>query len=457
MWEKMYAAAGILGGAIWSGIDDTFFLPGGPTVGYGTWGPIDGWRRPKPEYWHLKKIYSPIRLGTERWPARAGKETADFEVENRHDFTNLKEMTILCGPVGGPKRIVSADIAPRQKGIIRLPLFLDTPDAEVSLEFFSPEGRLIDSYLLRTPEAVRTSPPKSGGAGSLSCREADGLIIISGQSFSFLLEKATGRLRGGSLSDRELNLSGPDLMLLPLNSEGDTQMTKGDPSLPFTDACVGWKAGAVTVKSASPNLVEIEVSGSYREAHGSFLYQWSAEGTLTVTYDFVLSDDKLNPRQIGLVWDLPTSFTQLSWARRGLWSVYPSDHIGRNRGTANLEGYPVSPVGPAAPPTWAWKDDSRETGSNDFRSTKENIHWVRLLDPSGRGIIATGTEKQAARAWKEPDRVRLLIADYVNPGSERFFRAHAKLEDKPLKKGDRIMGTGRLRMIFAPGILGAAF
>ena len=92
-WENMYQTPGVLGGSIWSGIDDIFQMPNGDAVGYGPWGPIDGWRRPKPEYWDMKKIYSPLRVKT---TTLSPASTFTVEVENRYTYTNLNELRIKC-------------------------------------------------------------------------------------------------------------------------------------------------------------------------------------------------------------------------------------------------------------------------------------------------------------------------------------------------------------------------
>ena len=44
---------------------------------------------------------------------------------------------------------------------------------------------------------------------------------------------------------------------------------------------------------------------------------------------------KANPRQVGLVVDLPKSFDLLTWDRKALWTHYPDDHIGRPKGQAH--------------------------------------------------------------------------------------------------------------------------
>jgi beta-galactosidase/beta-glucuronidase len=115
MWDNMYTTQAILGGALWSGIDDTFHLPSGHTVGYGTWGPIDGWRRRKPEHWHAKKVYSPVRISASHIEAPATGTTITIPLENRHNFTNISELDISW-QIGKKKGKATADIAPRTKG-----------------------------------------------------------------------------------------------------------------------------------------------------------------------------------------------------------------------------------------------------------------------------------------------------------------------------------------------------
>lgn len=86
----MYRTDGVLGGSIWSGIDDIFQLPDGNAVGYGAWGVIDGWRRMKPEYWDMKKIFSPVKILT-----KSLEPACSFviEAENRFTFTNFSELS----------------------------------------------------------------------------------------------------------------------------------------------------------------------------------------------------------------------------------------------------------------------------------------------------------------------------------------------------------------------------
>jgi len=93
MYDSMYYHKACLGGAIWSGIDDIFHMPDGRIIGYGPWGVIDAWRRPKPEYYGMKKAYSPVVVTHIQYPS-SNKEVLSLFVENRYDFTNLKDIII---------------------------------------------------------------------------------------------------------------------------------------------------------------------------------------------------------------------------------------------------------------------------------------------------------------------------------------------------------------------------
>ena len=72
-------------------------------------------------------------------------------------------------------------------------------------------------------------------------------------------------------------------------------------------------------------------------------------------------------------------------------------------------------------PKGNWKDDANDLGSNDFRSTKRNIYEATLSDKENNKVEIISNGTQAARSWLQDQKIQLLVADYNNNGSERFY------------------------------------
>jgi len=446
MWNDMYYSKGVLGGAIWAGIDDTFFLPDGKTIGYGTWGPIDGWRREKPEYWNMKKAYSPVKL------ALKGNMDAEgnlfFEVENRHNFTNLSACTIQWNNESG-KGNVSVDLAPRATGNFKITLPQKAMECTfLELTITSPMGYVIDQYKFRVkPESTTTNNEKEG---TLHFSENTNHMTIKTDAVTYHINKLNGLLQAWNKKNELVFQQTPELMILPLNEEGrGIQMTgKGQNFDPYTPVCKNWVANSIqTLKEKK--RIKIQVKGNYQEAEGYFTYLFSANGKLEIEYDFQIKTP-ISPRQTGLVFSVPKTFTTLSWNRNGFWSVYPKNHIARLEGSANASNPDQSDCGLAGPgskPDNDWNLDQTNAGSNDFRSTKESINTASLSNGTGMEIQVLSDGLQHFRAWKESEIIRFLVADYSNAGSDRFLVSHAEKDYMPLKRGDRINGKVTLNIL----------
>jgi hypothetical protein len=110
---------------------------------------------------------------------------------------------------------------------------------------------------------------------------------------------------------------------------------------------------------------------------------------------------------------------QLAWSRKGLWSAYPADHIGRNNGVAHREGKTGRYL---QRPSWPWAEDERDyiifgpydvggRGTNDFHSMKQGIYYASAeLRGSPAGITAesNGTDAVRLEVLEAP---RSLISD----------------------------------------------
>lgn len=433
MWERMYREPAVLGGSVWSGIDDVFQLPEGQAVGYGQWGPIDGWRRPKPEYWDMKKTYSPVRVLTD---SLAAGQTPELAVENRQTFSDLCELQAHWS-LGGRSGTATAAAPPGATGRLRIPAEA-APGDTLRLSFTDRAGFTVDAYALPVG-APRPGVPAQPAPAATRLRERRDRFVASGRGFTFEVDKATGRLRATAPDGTTVLEGGPLLMALPLTGGGCLPDHNAH-TPPSTAVCAGWEATSVTARREG-NDVTVSVRGRYDGFEGGYTLRLNAAGTVRADYAFRALRD-VNPRQWGLVFEAPAALARTFWRREGRWSVYPADHIARTAGEAPAF-YPAVPRDAAGrtEPTWSWSMDANELGSNDFRSTRRNIYYAGLRDSSGHAVTALGGGRQHWRAWVDGRRVRFLVADFTTPGDEMFLGSYFAPLRRPLKPGDRIGGT----------------
>lgn len=440
MWEKMYKTPAVLGGALWAGIDDSFFLPSGEAVGYGTWGPVDGWRRKKPEFWHMKKVYSPVKI--ELAEGRDDRPVI-LKMENRFLFTNLHECEIKWDN-NGEEGILKTDIEPGKTGEINLP-FTYAEMGRLAVNVYRDSEIPVDQYVFDH------SKPEISYAKE---HNEEFEIIRNGEQFiaqsDFIKVTVTGEKGKVENAKGELILEEwPALMLVPLNSEGaGIQMTRQTPEFQiFSPEARFRKIESVSV-SSSGKTIKIDLTDTYQQAAGKVELTITAGGLLSVDYTYTLFNE-VNPRQWGMVFKTDNRYDRISWKRKGLWSVYPEDHIGRLAGEAQLfhDGPMVGLAGPQALPAWSWAEDQNRYGSNDFRSTKRNVLKAALISENGERLTIHSNGLQHIRCWTENGMIHMLVADYDNPGAEGFLRSHTQKWDKPLKIGDTIRGRVEIELI----------
>lgn len=437
-WENMYRTDGVLGGSIWSGIDDIFLLPGGKAVGYGAWGPIDGWRRPKPEYWDMKKIYSPVRVTTQSLdPAN----TLRVEVENRYTFSNLNEVKLFWR-YGSEQGMTFTDIAPGKKGEISFAIREPSQANELHLSFVDRQGYTVDAYVIPVGKQVQNELPEWESVAT-SLKEQKDRYIVGGKDFTCEIGKGNGQIISLKRNKQQVVCGGPHLMALPLNGGGCFPDHNANTPL-FNDLCSDWQVTKTSARREGKQVV-IKVEGSYKEFEGEYTFSINGNGELSVAYSFSALQE-VNPRQWGMVFESPVGFDRLFWRRDGLWSVYPDDHISRPVGEASLF-YDIVPENydPYSEPSWAWSWDQNELGSNDFRSTRRNIRYAGLSDREGRKVTVLSNGEQHWRSWLNKDRICFLVADFVTAGNEMFLGSYYAPFRKPIKKGDVISGVSKLR------------
>lgn len=397
-WERIWNTPGALGGAIWAGIDETDVFTGGNTQL--EWGIIDIWRRKKPEFYLVRKAYSPIVI-REAFLRRSAEGSAALTVENRFCHTDLSETQVLVRAGEYCQRLAGPHAAPGEEGEL---LLYDLPESG-SLELFwrDAQGRLTDEYRLE----IRGAKERGGEqeCSKEACvpwelRREGGFTALVRGAVRVVFDEESARICEGAVGEHAILAGGPDL-----NMNG---VVLGE-----------WKKEAFEANGGQ--TPEVALSGWYgKEVKAAFRLRFCEDGTIHTAYRIdelnIPMPDRVKLRvsvsagglnEIGISLLCAPGMDALSWKRRGAWTVYPEDHIGRNEGLALRES--EGSVFGREPQT-AWKDEMQNTvlngrydvscrGTNDFRSQKEHIYRAALYRRADRaGIAAVSDGSHSVRA-----------------------------------------------------------
>jgi len=405
-WQLMRSQKKLQGGFIWDWVDQsvyardkngrTYWASGfdlnpdrgdGSVVGDGV---IQSDRTPDPEYYELRKVYSPVIF--EGDPA-AGKIT----VVNRYDFNDLSgfnfdwALTNDGSPVAsGQLSGVNVKAGERQDVAIQVPAVKKSPDTELILTVTAhAKAGAIPGVEAGTPlgfsqfvlaAAEHTDPPLSGQTTVSQTAET---ISMNSPSAVITLDRQTGLLTGYTVDGRTL-LSGGS----PNFWRGLTDNDDGS-GVPKSHAI--WKTMTEQRRLAGIEVNDDTVTVHYVMGagfvHFDTTYRLRPNGALDVTATFTpLKDDLPDPLRVGLRFDSDPALSQIEWYGRGPQESY----VDRQTGAA---------IG-------LYKGSVAEQYHDYIRpqesGNKTDVRWFTLTSADHSGLRVTGAHPLSVNALAFP-------------------------------------------------------
>ncbi len=418
-WSHIAHSSRVTGGAIWAGFDEAFYFPDGTHAGYawhhGFWGIIDPWRRPKPEWWLTKMIFSPVWFPVRQVDYTPGQSTIRVPVENRYSFTDLSELAVSW-ELGTHKGDVPAAVPPRSQGEMVIPIPLGTLEGEkLVLKVHDTRGELVQVAAIRLGQRVPSTVPQPE-AGPPEIHDDGKMIAMKGRGYCIVLDKTTGDFIAADPRHRCALLRFPVPHMTQYDF-GDLAGPRGKPYAVYPD--VSTRQVEQVAVSERPQGVEIVLRDRYAGFTGSTTLLIDRNGLGKVTCDYVYSGPELDSREAGIRFVLQSSCDELAWKRWSEWDVFPEDSISRTEGRAKALRTGQRSVTPeGVRPTWPWSQDETELGTADFRSVKFNCYEASLRAANGSGLRIHSAADRHVRACLATDSVLMHVLTRCPLGQE---------------------------------------
>jgi hypothetical protein len=427
--------------------DGIYKLPGRGIVGDYVWGTVDGWRRPRPEWWLAKKANSPIRIEEKPLAIPPAGAAIRVPVENLNFWKDLAEY-VCQWQLGSRKGRLRASVAPQTKGEITLPVKGQAKAGDILvLEFRDETGRLVDGYKLGFGAHELPALPNSGQPARIlempagTYLQSANAIRLLGKDTELSYDRSTGQMLWCLAGRQPVILSGPTLHIMRYPGQPEA----------YPDPW-SWKLSSAVCKPEKGQAV-LHWDGSYgADFSGGFEIRMDDAGDVEMAYHFTYNGkQEFSTREIGLELELPAEMSRLEWDRHAEWSYHPEDHIGRPHGVAQVH----STVPQTVPPTnRPFAQDDHPWGCNDFRSTKRHIYWAALTNPQGAGIKVISDGSDSIRATMGVDTLAVAIMNHFDgsPGGINEYDGQYGL-GKPVRPGDTLKGVVRLQLLERRGSL----
>jgi hypothetical protein len=437
-WSHMVHTPRLLGGAIWAGFDDAFFFPDGTHAGYawhhGYWGIIDVWRRPKPEWWLTKLVFSPVWLTDRKVDCDLVRGVARVSVENRYDFTNLSELEFKWR-IGVEQGVASANVAPGATGVIEIPLpnnVENVREADLQLEVFARNGMLVQSA--RLPLRERTAKPLPRlSAPAPKVVEMGNVVVVQGAAYTLVLDKQRGEFVADDSRHQAAVVRFPRPHLTQYDF-GDLAGPHGKPYAIYPEESMR-VVDSVTIEKSDESVL-IRVVEHYRQLTGELSWRMDAAGMGEVRYRYVYHGEPIDTREAGVRFVCRPECDALTWRRWSEWGVFPDDSISRTEGTATALRSGVRSDDPeGVRPTWPWSLDQTKLGTADFRSVKFHIQQATLQAQGGPGLRVHAQADRHVRACLADDGVLLHVLTRCDLGQVE------------LRDGDVLEGTCTVELV----------
>jgi hypothetical protein len=437
-WSHIVHSQRVMGAGICGAFDESFYFSDGTHAGYawhhGYWGLMDAWRRPKPEWWAAKMIFSPVWFPTRHVEYSAGQAAVSLPVENRYSFTDLSE-TKLTWEIGLKRGELPVSVAPGKLGKVEIPIPQGTPEGtKLVLRATDAKGDLITATSIQLGRATEKPLPRPK-AGAPQYQDDGKTVLIEGKGFALVFDKKSGDFNAADPRHRSPLMHFPSLHVTRYDF-GDLAGPGAEPYAVFPDAKTR-TVEEVSVQSR-PEGLELRVRERFDRFAGATTWLIDNRGMGKVRYDYIYSGASMNTREAGVRFELKPACDSLAWRRWSEWEVFPEDSICRTAGHASALRTGKRGTDPeGVRPTWPWSQDQTELGTADFRGIKFNIYEAALKAADGSGLTVHANADAHVRCCLAENGVLLHAL------------SRCPLGQVVIKKGDRLTGDFVIEMLKA--------